>query len=58
MNDSLNILFEWETFREEDYEWTALFVKVNNKWYMADTTFGTEDQEKIIEIIYNGNREW
>lgn len=48
----MEIEFEYEEFLEEDDKWGALFVRINGgKWHLAKSTYNTEDQEHIIELI-------
>lgn len=47
----ITILFEYETFYEEDDVWSALFVFFKGQWRMAQPLFGTEDKDEIIKQI-------
>jgi hypothetical protein len=52
----MTIQFEWNTFREDDCEWDALFVKVDDgPWYLAQQKYGTENQEYIEKFIRESN---
>ena len=51
--------FEWQTFLEDDCSWDALFVRINHgEWMLAKSTFNTEDQEHILEIINDDTGNW
>jgi hypothetical protein len=59
MKSNVNIQFVRDTYIEDDNKWDALFVKVNDsRWYMAQPNFGTEDEQKISNIILNDPRKW
>ena len=55
----MKIEFEWETFKEDDTSWNALFVKINNgRWLMAKPKFGTENIREIENIILSDPERW
>jgi hypothetical protein len=52
MNSLPKIEFEIEKFIEDDNDWDALFVSINDgPWHLAKSTYNTEDKDHIIELI-------
>lgn len=50
MKEKENI-FKWVEVLEDDCSWEYLLVNVNGEWKMAKPFFGTQDEEKILEIL-------
>ena len=50
MKEKENI-FEWVEVLEDDCSWEYLLVNVNGEWKMAKPLFGTQDEEKILEML-------
>lgn len=46
------IEFEWQSFKEDDDSWEALFVKtLDRDWHLASQEYGTENEQEITRII-------
>ena len=46
------VLFEYQTFPDDEKTWDALFVKIDDgPWHMADVHYNTEDEAEILSII-------
>lgn len=53
----IKIEFEWDTYEEDDDEWEALYVKIDDgRWLMTEVYFNCED-EGIIRTSINENPE-